>query len=370
MSIKKEILFSVGPVMMEEYILNKGAEQLPYFRTTEFSQMNIDICNNLKELSFTSETSEVILLTASGTAAMEASVMNCFNKGDKLLVVSGGSFGERFEEICMIYQIAYTKIDTAKTRNLTREMLEPYKNQGYTGLLINAHETSTGVLYDLEMVGQFCKEENILFVVDAISSFLADEYYMDKWGIDVTIISSQKALALPPGLTMVILNEKTQKRIFGLPIKSLYFDFNSYISNIKRGQTPFTPAVGILMQLDQRLKEIKEQGVEKVIACTQGLAAYFRNKIADLPYTIPKQRLSNALTPIRPLNNRSAYDIFEELKDKYGVVVCPNGGKLKDEIFRVGHMGSLSKEDLDVLIEAMANIGGGKENESNYYGSR
>jgi aspartate aminotransferase-like enzyme len=346
------LLLTVGPLEMDEKILQKGAEKIPYFRTNEFSDINLSICEGIKKIVFTSEDSKVALLTSSGTGAMEAAVINTFNEKDHLLVIVGGGFGKRFVEICETHNIPYTSLKLENGQALSQDMLNKYRNKGYTGVLVNAHETSTCVYYDLQMIGQYCKEEGCIFVVDAISSFLADIYLMDDWNIDITIISSQKALALPPGISILVVNEKTAKKIFENKSKSIYFDLKKYFIDMKRGQTPFTPAVGIILQLKARVDQILDVGVEKIVNNTKEIAQDFRNKIKDFPFNIPSESLSNAATPLQTCGNSSAEDIVMHLVKKYKIFVNPNGSDLKHKLFRVGHIGNLTTEDNDRLIRA------------------
>ena len=352
----KDTLFTVGPLEMDDEILKMGSDKIPYFRTHEFSKLSIESSELIKEFVYTSEKSDVVFLTCSGTGAMEASLMNAFTSDDKLLIVNGGTFGKRFVEISDVLDLKYTEIKLDAGMDLTNEKLNEFKNKGYTAVIINAHETSTGVLYDLEMVGKFCKEEGMMFVVDSISSFLADKYYMDKWNIDITIISSQKALALPPGLSIIVLSENAINRVNNNYVKSIYFDLKLYLSNMKRGQTPFTPAVGIMMQLNKRLLQIKEQGIENQVEYTSKIARDFRNKIEKLPLIIKSERFSNTLTPVYVDEGLDAKVIYNRLKDEYGLVVNPNGGKLQSNMFRVGHIGNLTIKDNDKLIKSITQI--------------
>ena len=241
-------LFTIGPVQMFPETLDIRAQQIPYFRTTEFSQMMLKTDLLLKKVAGTGPESKVIYLTASGTAAMEATVMNCFSSEDKVLVIAGGTFGQRFAEICRVHEIPSESIVLKFGEILTREVLEKYNDQGFTGMLVNLHETSTGQLYDIGIISEFCKRNGLYLIVDAISTFLCDEFYMDEWGIDVTILSSQKGFCLAPGLSMIVLNGKIiREKVLPKKVKSMYFNFNDYLCNIARGQTPFTPAVGILI---------------------------------------------------------------------------------------------------------------------------
>lgn len=352
--------FTVGPVYMEEEILNLGAQQMPYFRTEEFGNLMIENEEIMKKLIGGDEDAKVIFLTCSGTGGMESAIMNTLKKSDKALVVNGGSFGNRFKNLCDLHEIQNEEIKLKVDEILTEEHLIRYKNKGFTAFLVNLHETSTGILYNLNLISEFCKQQKIFLIVDAISSFLADYINMSQNNIDVLITSSQKALSLPPGISIVALNRYAQKRIEENNVKSMYFNFKDYIKNGERGQTPFTPAVSILIQLNKRLKDIENRGLIAELKDVQEIAEDFRNKILkeDLPFEIASESMSNAMTPIKVKGKATAtaYEIFEILKNEYGIFICPNGGELKDVMFRVGHMGALTKEDNDKLINAFKNL--------------
>lgn len=349
--------FTVGPVQVDEEIRKIGAEQTPYFRTKEFSKIMLENEFLMKKFAYADENARVVFLTGSGTAAMEATVINLFNEKDKVLVVNGGSFGQRFAELCKIHQISFTEIKLNFGQILTAEMLKLYKNCGYTGLLINVHETSTGVYYNIDMIGEFCKNNGIFLVVDAISSFIADPFNMKELGVGVMITGSQKALALPPGISIIVMSQEALIRINKNTVKSMYFDLKSALKNGERGQTPFTPAVTILLQINKRLQKINEIGIENEMKKIKTLADDFRNRIKKLPLKIASESMSNSATPLTPVN-ASAYDVFMTLKDKYKIWICPNGGELADKLFRVGHMGDLTIEDNTKLIDALKDMQG------------
>lgn len=350
------INFTVGPVQSSDIICEIGAEQVPYFRTNEFSEIMMQNEALIKQFAKAEKNARVVFITGSGTASMEAVVMNVFDKNDKVIIVNGGSFGHRFVELCEIYEIQYECIELEIGHSLKEENLKEYNGKGFTGLLVNIHETSTGVYYDVDMISRFCKKNGIFFVVDAISSFLADKFNMKELGADIMITGSQKALACPPGISIIVLSEKAIKRVGQREIKCMYFNLKNALKNGERGQTPFTPAVGILRQINARLKEIeKNGGVDSEIERISKLATDFRQRIKKFPFDIASESMSNAVTPLHPLNV-SAYDIFTVLKDQYNIWVCPNGGKLADKIFRVGHLGTLSKDDNTVLINAFEDM--------------
>ena len=336
--------FTVGPVMSDDVVRTIGAEQVPYFRTPEFSAVMLENERLMKKFAKADDDARVVFITGSGTAAMEATVMNVFDKTDKVLVVNGGSFGQRFVELCQIHEIPY------------EEQLDMYDGKGFTGFLVNVHETSTGVHYDIEMISEFCKKNGIFLVVDAISSFLADDFDMNKLGVQVMITGSQKALACPPGVSVIVLSDEAIKRVEERDVKCMYLNLKSALKNGERGQTPFTPAVGTLRQINARLKEIEAAGgVERETKKIAELAQDFRDKIKGLPLEIVSESMSNAVTPLHPLNV-SAYDVFVTLKDEYGIWICPNGGEMKETIFRVGHIGALTKEDNTTLVNAFKDL--------------
>ena len=348
--------FTVGPVMSSEAVCAIGAEQVPYFRTAEFSATMKENEALMTQFTKAPEGSRVVFITGSGTASMEATVMNVFTPADKVLVVNGGSFGHRFVQLCEIHDIPHTEIALEMGHKLTAEHLAPYEGQGYTGFLVNLDETSTGVLYDINLISQFCHRNNIFLVVDSISSFLADPFNMQALGVDVMITGSQKALACPPGISIIVLAPQAVERVCSREVKSMYFNLKDALKNGERGQTPFTPAVGILRQINARLKEIEAAGgVETENQRMAALAADFREKIKDLPFTIVSQSLSNAVTPLHP-HNVSAYDIFLKLKDEYNIWVCPNGGDMADKVFRVGHLGALTPADNTTLVAALTDL--------------
>lgn len=350
------INFSVGPVQSCEEVRAIGAEQVPYFRTKEFSLVMMENERLVKQFAHAPEGARVVFLTGSGTASMEAAVMNTLSRKDRAIVINGGSFGQRFQDLLEIHDIPHAPIRLAHGESLSKEKLYDLDGQGYTALLVNVHETSTGVLYDIQMISEFCKRNGIFLIVDAISSFLADSFDMAALGVDVMIAGSQKALACPPGISFAVLSSRALERVNAADVKSMYLNMKSALKDGERGQTPFTPAVGILRQINARLRMIDQNGgVDAEVARAAELAAYFRERIVELPFDIVSSSMSNAVTPLHP-KTASARVIFETLKDEYGIWVCPNGEDMKETIFRVGHIGALCKGDYDTLLSALRDM--------------
>jgi len=343
-------IFTPGPVKMSEEIMEIGAKQTPYFRNCKFSDVTFACEKGLLEMVNAPEGSKVIFLTASGTAGMESVVMNLLNQDDNALVVHGGGFGGRFVEICKVHNIPHHDFKVSNTNLHDIETLAP--KEEFSSLIVNAHETSVGHLYDLDAMGAYAKSHDQLFIVDAISMLVTDPIDMQAQNIDVVIASSQKGLALPPGLTMVILAPRALEKV--QDINSLYFNFKDYLRNGERGQTPYTPAVTIMLQLEARLAQIKRRGgVEQSIKRAKDIAEYFRESIKGLPLKEYTPYMPNAMTTLTPTDGKSAMDIVNDLEERYKVMVCPNGGAERDIIFRVSHMGDMTRAYTDVLIDAL-----------------
>ena len=350
------INFTVGPVQSSDTVRAVGAEQVPYFRTAEFSELMFENEKLMKKFAKASDDSRVVFITGSSSAGMETAIMNTLTPRDKAIVVNGGSFGQRFVELLQLHEIPFHEIKLEHGKALKPEHLEGLNGQGYTTFLVNKHETSTGVHYDIDMISDFCKRNNLFLIVDSVSTFLTDPFNMSELGADIMITGSQKALACPPGISILVLSPRALARVESTKCKCQYLDLRIALKNAERGQTPWTPAVGILRQINVRLKEIDANGgVEGEITRTAALANYFREQIKGLPFEIVSESLSNAVTPLHP-TTVSAYNIFLRLKDEYGIWICPNGGDMKDTVFRVGHIGALTTDDYDKLLDAFRDL--------------
>jgi len=345
--------FIVGPVEMypsTKNILEKG---YTYFRTQEYGNMAKECLSKVAEM-MGAEHSATIYLAASGTGAMDAVVDNCMTKYDKALVINGGSFGHRFCELLEWYDVPYDSINLEWDEVVEAKDFEPYENKGYTALFVNLDETSSGKLYDINLISDFCKRNNMYLIVDAISTFLADDYNMEKYGIDVTIISSQKGLCLSPGMSIISFSQKMVDKINneGKP-NSYYFAFKPYFRNIERGQTPFTTTVSIMYELKDMLGLIEKAGGKDAwIKIVQDKANYFRKRTSELGLKIPAYPKSYTLTPIL-LEGVNANDVVKYLRENYKICVNPCGGELGNKMFRVAHIGNTTIADIDELLNKL-----------------
>ena len=345
-------LFTPGPVAMSARTLAIGASQLPYNRTEQFSQITLDIIESLKYIFATQ--GDVVIFAASGTGAMEAVICNFLDQSDKVLIVNGGTFGQRWVNLCIQHEIPFEQICLDPGQPISLEDLDRrLSSQEYSTLLINAHETSTGMIFDTKAIGRLTRKYGVFFVVDAISTICADVFMMDKWHVDVSLLSSQKALALPPGLSFLALNKTAKLRLETKTCQSYYFDIKVYLANQSRGQMPFTPVIGHFMMLQERLKDIKLRGIDFFVSRHSKLAELFRKGLQGLPLIFLPNSPSNALTAISCPTDIDAFDLVKRLADYFNCFVAPNGGDLKHRVFRVSHLGEQNKTDIDFLINAL-----------------
>ena len=330
-----------------------GSQQPPYCRTREFSQLTHVI---LEGLGYVFQTAgPVMILTGSGTAAMETVVLNFLCEDDKALVINAGTFGQRWCDLCAVHGVSHEALQLEAGEDLDLGSLASALSQDVTVLFATAHETSTGALFDIEAIGRITRARGVFLVVDAVSTVCADRFLMDDWHVDVAVLSSQKALALPPGLAFVAMGDRALSRLEDIQPRTLYFDVREYLANQRRGQMPFTPAIGLFLQLHQRLLDIRKMTLDHLIRQHLEKACAFREALKSLPFDTLPARPSNAMTAVT-CDEYDAYEIVQALRTEHAVEVAPNGGALKSRVFRVSHMGEHQPEDLRALVKGLEDV--------------
>lgn len=330
----------VFPGNIREDILAIGNCQIPYMRTKEFSDINLE--SEALLLDFIgSPKGNVIIYTGSGTGAMDAIVSNYVKTKKKAFVIDGGTFGHRWYALCEYYQVESYDYKVSFAKDIDYIDLENVLcREKPDVLLCQHHETSSGQKFDLEKISKLCKKYNISLVVDAISSFLAEELDMETLEIDICLTSTQKGLNIPPGLSIIFISPKLKGYSFAH--LGYYFDFEENLSNMKRGQTPYSPATSIFLQLHKRLLQIrKDGGVRNVINKVKERALYFRQLCMENNWNIPAECPSYAITGFYV--NRNSDKIFRALIEEKDIFIMPGS---VPGFFRISHMGEQSLEDL------------------------
>lgn len=336
------------PGNIEDEILQIGAQQIPYMRTAEFSTLVKQSEQMLLEL-IKCPNGRVVFYTASGTGAMEAAVTNFVTLRRKAFIIAGGSFGFRWKNLCEYYACPNDVFEVPFAKDIDYDKLEESVMESQPDVfLCQHHETSTGQLFDLAKISKICHRHHIYLIVDVISSFLADPLDMDALGIDMCITSSQKGLNIAPGLSFVMLSERILKEPFAQ--RGYYFDFVENLKNLERGQTPYSPATSLFIQLHARLEKDMLMGVEAIIAEVRDNAHYFRSLCEKNGWKVPAEVPSNCITGF--FVHRNGDVLFTELL-KQNIYIMPGS---TPHYFRVSHLGVQTKEDLDELAARIKEI--------------
>src|SRR5271169_4312944 len=252
------------------------AQPIIHHRTPQFSQTFADAKRALKQVFQTEQ--DVLILAASGTGAMEGSVTNLFSPGDEVLVVNGGKFGERWTKIATTYglKVVELKVEWGRSARVedVRRLLD--ERPRIRGVLIQASETSTGALHPTEEIARLTRQRDTLLIVDGITAVGVFDIPMDRWGIDVLITGSQKALMSPPGLAFVALSERAWQRTKQAKLPRFYFDFARERDNLAKDTTAWTPAISLITGLREALAIILEEGLPRVFARHTRMAAATR----------------------------------------------------------------------------------------------
>lgn len=343
------MLFSPGPTEIEADIRDIAAKPLPYFRGTEYTDMILELMSNAQYLFQTEQTP--LTLTASGSGVMEMAIVNLLNIGDRVVVLNCGTFGAKWTEMCKAFELEVDelKVEWGKTPDLDK--LEALLTPATKALLVTAHETSTGLANDIQMLGQLARQRNVLLIVDAVSAIGADEFQMDEWNCDCAIVSSQKALACMPGISFIVFSERAWRQIPEVKRSRYYFDAQEYLKNASRGMLPYTPAINVTYQVHERLKRIRAMGLEAFIAQHAEKARAFRKILLQNPdFSQYSERPSNALSAIRLPDYVSMSQIITYIKQRYAWYLAPNPTQAQNYL-RISHMGDISLENMLLMAQ-------------------
>jgi len=349
----KQRLFTPGPTPLPEEVRLAQAREIIHHRSEGFAKVFQEVRQGLKYVFQTKE--EVLLLTASGTGAMEAVVANLFSSGDRVLVVRGGKFGERWGEIAAAFGLEVVSLDiewgSAVSPDLIREKI--VKDSGIKAVFTQLVETSTGAVYDIEAIAKIVKPTEAVLIVDAISGLGAEPLLTDGWGVDVVVGGSQKALMLPPGLAFASLSPKAWRLIENSDIPRYYWDFKKAKKAQEKNQTPYTPAVSLICALRESLRLLREEGWENILARHAKLAEATRKAVLALGLKIFSKVPSNVLTAIEIPSGIDGEKLRKIMRDGYGVEVAGGQAELAGKIIRIAHLGWMDASDMIVVLSSL-----------------
>lgn len=356
---QRQLLMIPGPTPVPQSVLLSGARPMVNHRGPEFAKLIADCTEGLKKVFQTRH--DVFILSCSGTGGLEAAVVNMLSPGDKVLSVSIGVFGDRWASIARGYGADVESLSfeygAAADPQQIEDRLRTDEGAEIKAVLVTQNETSTGVCNDMATIGSIVRKHGALLLVDGISSTLAMDSQMDNWGLDVVIAGSQKAFMIPPGLAFAAVNDRAMAAVERATMPRFYLDFKRAKQYLDQGQTPWTPAVPLVWQLGEALKLIEAEGLQNTFARHARLAAMTRAGVQALGLELfahDPSRASNAVTSVRRPEGVKTADLRKVMRDRYSIVLAGGQGKIKDDIFRIGHLGFVGEKE---IIAALGCLG-------------
>jgi aspartate aminotransferase-like enzyme len=350
----KKRLFTPGPTPIPESVMLAMAEPIIHHRNPEFVSVLTSVNENLKYLFQTKN--EVVTLTSSGTGAMEASVANLLSPGDKAIFVNLGKFGERWGEIMKAYGVEPIEIKiewgTAPSPEVVLDTLK--KNSDAKAVFLTHSETSTGVFTNIrEIAAAVHAKYDVAVVVDGITSVGCHEMRFDDWGLDVIVTGSQKGLMIPPGLAFATLSDRAKKMLETSKLPKFYFSLKKALKAHKDNDTPFTPAITLVVGLEKALRMIREETVEHIWRHHKVLSEAVRNGCEAIGLKLFGAPASHAVTAVNVPDGVEYSKFNKILKQKYGITTAGGQEHLKGKIFRVSHLGYYDEVDIVGVVAAL-----------------
>jgi len=353
--IRKPRLFTPGPTPLLPEAQAALSSPALHHRTKTFQGILDRVRDGLRY--FFGTTNEVLFFASSGTGGMESAIANFFSPGDRVLVGTGGKFGERWVELARAYGLELETVEVPYGRAISLEKVKETLQQhgNFRGVFFQATESSTGVRHDTEGIARLTHEiqPDALLVVDAITGLGTTDLDIDKWGLDVVIGGSQKALMVPPGLSFVSVSERAWERSKAAKLPRYYFDLQKERTAALKHDTAFTPATSLLVGLAEALDRIHELGRENLIRNAQVLSDCTRKGVEALGLAVFAQVPSAALTAVSAPEGVSSNFIEKQMKEEFGAVVANGQGTMKGKIFRIAHLGYYDFTDMVGVLAAL-----------------
>lgn len=353
----KLMLMIPGPTPVPEQVLLALAKHPIGHRSGDFSKVMAEVTADLKWLHQTQN--DVLTLTASGTGAIEAGIINFLSPGDQVLVGCNGKFGDRWAQVCHAYGIKAEEITAPWGQPLDpeqfRQRLEADSQKQIKAVIVTHSETSTGVLNDLETINRHVKAHGqALIMVDAVTSLGATHVPVDDWGLDVVGSGSQKGFMIPPGLGFVSISAKAWEAYETAKCPRFYLDLGKYRKDAAKNSTPFTPPVNLIFALQASLKMMKAEGLEAIFARHQRLKTAARAAVTalGLPLFAPDHAASSAITAVAP-EQVEAEQIRSLMRKKFDIALAGGQDHFKGKIFRIGHLGFVNERDVLAAIASL-----------------
>lgn len=351
--MNEERLFTPGPTPLPPSVQEILARPALHHRTSEFQTVLARTTAGLMRLFRTRQ--PVLTLTGSGTAGMEALFSNLVRAGEEVSVLHAGKFGERWRSIARAYGVPVVELMKPWGTSITAEDAATFlddEGQGSSLVFVTHSETSTGALHDLEGIARVARERGKLVVADVITSLGVHPFDFDRWGLAGAVTGSQKGLMLPAGLSFVALSGVGWKRAEEADLPRFYFDLVKARASLNKNSTPFTPAVPLVLALEESIRLIEEEGLEAVEARHARHASACRAAVAALGLELFTDSPSNGLTAVRAPEGKDGQELVATLLKQHGMRIAGGQEPMKGKLVRLGHMGHYTDGDITELVEA------------------
>ncbi len=355
--MRKNYLLTPGPTPLPPQVCEAMARPIIHHRTPQFQAVLKEATEGLKYVFQT--VNDVFILASSGTGAMEAAVANLLSSGDTALTIQGGKFGERWTELCQAYAVNTEVIDVEWGKAVEPgEIQKRLKaNPKIKAVFTTLCETSTGVTNDIEAIGKVIKDTGAVLVVDAISGLGAIDLPTDAWFCDIVVSGSQKGLMLPPGLGFISVSPKAGKLIEAAKSPKYYFDLKKAKKALDKVDTPFTPAISLIVALNESLKMLKEDGLENVFTRHRKMADATRAAVKAMGLELfAPAAASDAVTAVKVPQGIDGEKLVKTMRDTYNVTIAGGQDELKGKVFRIAHMGYIEEFDIIVAISCLEKV--------------
>ena len=355
--MKKTYLLTPGPTPLPPQVTEALSRPIIHHRTPQFQAILKQAEENLKYVFNTKN--DVFIFASSGTGVMEAAVVNLLSCRDIAITVEGGKFGQRWTEICQAYGINCQVIKIKWGQAVESEEIEKRikANSKIKAVFTTLCETSTGVVNDIEAIGKIVKKSQAVLVVDAISGLGAIPLLTDRWLCDVVVSGSQKGLMLPPGLGFISLSPKAENLVTHSKCPKYYFDLKSAKQALDKTDTPFTPAVSLIVALNEALRMIRQEGLENIFLRHKKMAEATRAAARALGFELfAPVAPSDVVTAIRLPSGIDGQALVKTMRDTYGVTIAGGQGELKGKIIRIAHLGYVEESDIILAIACLEKV--------------
>lgn len=343
-----------GPTPCAKEALEAMSRQMINHRGPEFGEILQRVTSGVQKVFQTRN--DVFILTTSGTGGMETAVINALSPGDSVLCVSIGAFGDRFAQIGETYGAKVTKLDFEWGKAADPAAVDKALSAGsFKAMLVTHNETSTGVTNPLKELAQVARKHGALTIVDAVSSLSAIPCPVDEWDLDFVVTGSQKGWMVPPALAMVSVNERGWKAYETAKMPRYYFDLGKAKSYLERGQTPWTPAVSVFFAMDAALEMMLREGLEGIFSRHARIGALTRKLVKELGLELlaDESVASNTVTAVKVPEGVDGRELNRLMREEYDTVLAGGQAALQGKIFRIGHLGLVSEDDIIACVGAL-----------------